>query len=151
MLWSIGVGAITTVAYVAILGAHDHQKHLGSDGYLHGPYSAWQVVLLAIVLVALGVVACYRRHFIAAWVIAPVLTVAWSVDEARQPFGEADMWPIGAVMLFVGASFVTLIITLCAGWRLPPASGVAPPGWYPDPQGTGWRWWDGTTWTEVTG
>ena len=27
-----------------------------------------------------------------------------------------------------------------------------PPGWYPDPQGQGQRWWDGTRWTEhVTG
>ena len=24
----------------------------------------------------------------------------------------------------------------------------APPGWYEDPQGYGWRWWDGSQWTE---
>ena len=24
---------------------------------------------------------------------------------------------------------------------------VAPPGWYPDPQGGGLRWWDGRQWT----
>ena len=24
----------------------------------------------------------------------------------------------------------------------------APPGWYPDPQGTGQRYWDGTQWTQ---
>lgn len=23
-----------------------------------------------------------------------------------------------------------------------------PPGWYPDPHGSGQRWWDGTRWTE---
>jgi hypothetical protein len=25
---------------------------------------------------------------------------------------------------------------------------VTPPGWYPDPQGPGLRWWDGQRWTE---
>ena len=25
---------------------------------------------------------------------------------------------------------------------------AVPPGWYPDPQGPGLRWWDGTRWTE---
>jgi uncharacterized protein len=31
----------------------------------------------------------------------------------------------------------------------PPSSDV-PPGWHPDPQGGGQRWWDGTRWTEHT-
>jgi len=25
---------------------------------------------------------------------------------------------------------------------------LPPPGWYEDPQGAGWRWWDGSQWTE---
>ena len=24
---------------------------------------------------------------------------------------------------------------------------VVPPGWYPDPAGPGYRWWDGNSWT----
>lgn len=31
----------------------------------------------------------------------------------------------------------------------PPASPSFPPGWYPDPSGGGWRWWDGTSWAAV--
>ena len=25
---------------------------------------------------------------------------------------------------------------------------LPPLGWYQDPQGKGWRWWDGSQWTE---
>ena len=25
---------------------------------------------------------------------------------------------------------------------------LAPPGWYPEGHGGGWRWWDGSVWTE---
>jgi hypothetical protein len=28
------------------------------------------------------------------------------------------------------------------------AGGTPPPNWYPDPEGDGLRWWDGTQWTE---
>lgn len=29
-----------------------------------------------------------------------------------------------------------------------PNEKVSPPGWYPDPQGGGQRYWDGDQWTE---
>ena len=32
----------------------------------------------------------------------------------------------------------------------PPGASNVPPGWHPDPQGGGQRWWDGTRWTEHT-
>jgi uncharacterized membrane protein YhaH (DUF805 family) len=28
------------------------------------------------------------------------------------------------------------------------SAGLPPAGWYPDPQGSGRRWWDGTAWTD---
>lgn len=31
----------------------------------------------------------------------------------------------------------------------PPPGGI-PPGWYPDPSRSGYRWWDGVNWTEWT-
>jgi hypothetical protein len=32
----------------------------------------------------------------------------------------------------------------------PPGGDGVPPGWYPDPYGPGWRWWNGIAWTEFT-
>jgi Protein of unknown function (DUF2510) len=32
--------------------------------------------------------------------------------------------------------------------RPPPTSQTPAPGWYPNPQGEGLRWWDGSRWTE---
>jgi|688.fasta_scaffold261175_2 hypothetical protein len=46
-----------------------------------------------------------------------------------------------------------------AGWHIQPDSGMPQPpppqggtqaGWYPDPDGEGTRWWDGTRWTDRT-
>lgn len=33
----------------------------------------------------------------------------------------------------------------------PDSAQLPPPGWYPDPAGTGLRWWDGERWTEQVG
>ena len=53
----------------------------------------------------------------------------------------------GGFIAFVG--LVLLIVGLVRRQRRSPA--VAPPGWYPDPGGSGGRrWWNGTHWTDYT-
>ncbi len=52
---------LTVLAYLATLG-WDQRKELGADGYLHGPYEAWQGFALAAVAVAAGLAVPDRRR-----------------------------------------------------------------------------------------
>lgn len=52
--------------------------------------------------------------------------------------------------LAAAAGLVLLIVGATRRSRLarPVPTALPPPGWYPDPTGSGQRWWDGRIWTE---
>lgn len=109
-LWAVGIGGATAIAYWAFLGWDQRKDVDPVTGSETGPYQAWQVVGLGVVLALLTFEAGRRgRGWLATLVVSAVLTVAFSVDAATGPDGDG-LWPIGAVLVALGSLLGTGLI-----------------------------------------
>ncbi|WP_416901207.1 hypothetical protein [Micromonospora echinospora] len=109
--WMVGLGLAAAVAYLAFLG-WDREKDLDPvTGAETGPYEAWQVVGLALVVGALAFVAGRKHQVLAALVAIPVvLTLAFVVTAVTGP--EPGLWPIGAALTALGSAAGTAVVAL---------------------------------------
>jgi len=105
----VAVGGLllgTILTYLAFF-AWDQSKDV--DPVTHqetGPYEAWQVVGVVIVLGVLAAAAGWLgRPAIAVLVVPLTFTVCWSIDAAMVGLDAADaaLWPIGALSLVAGS------------------------------------------------
>jgi hypothetical protein len=95
---------LTVAAYLAWLG-WDQQRN--PDGT--GPYGAWQVVGLALTLAAVAAASSWRsadiaQSMVVAVIMAAALTVPASIDWATDTTPDANLWMLGAIFLFTGAT-----------------------------------------------
>jgi membrane protein implicated in regulation of membrane protease activity len=51
-----------------------------------------------------------RRAWSTALAISVAFTAAWSVDAATATTEGANLWPIGAVLTFIGTLLLTLLV-----------------------------------------
>jgi len=102
---------VSTIAAYLIFLPWGAQKELGADGYLHGPYTANQVFGLVVALLIIGAVTGWFSYWLSPWAVPPVLTLMWSLDAMNDAENDG-LWPIGAAMVFVGATAATLVLVL---------------------------------------
>ncbi|GAA3739662.1 hypothetical protein GCM10022225_23470 [Plantactinospora mayteni] len=109
-LWIVGLAGLTALAYWAFLGWDQQKETDPVTGAQTGPYSAWQVVGLGVVLAVLVFETGRRgRPWLAGIVVPAVLTVAFSADAATDP--DADgLWVIGAVLVALGSALGTGLV-----------------------------------------
>ena len=95
---------LTVAAWLAWLG-WDRQRNPNGTG----PYEAWQVVGLALTLAVVAGACSWRsadasQARVVVVMMAAALTVPWSIDAATDKTQDANMWPAGALLLFVGTT-----------------------------------------------
>jgi len=100
---------VTTGAYVGFL-AWDTRKTLGSDGSLHGPYEAWQVVGVVVVLFALAVAGgMLDQARPVATTTALVMAMGASISGATSRYDDG-LWPVGTILIGLGTFCGTLLV-----------------------------------------
>ena len=103
---AIVAGAGLSAGYLATLGWHR----------LHA-YAGWRVAVLAAwdcLIVIAG--AWARRSVLVTSTVTAVLTALWSVDAATDTAGDGQgLWPVGAVMMLIGALAASSLLALLVG------------------------------------
>lgn len=114
------------LVYVAFFAWDRSTEVDPATGSTTGPYETWQVLGATL---ALGVLAYVggrsRRAWSAALAISVAFTAAWSVDAATATTEGANLWPIGAVLTFIGTLLFTLLVALVTQRRTREPVGAA--------------------------
>ncbi len=110
LVWVAGLAAVTLIAYLALLG-WDQSKTLDPVTQNEtGPYEAWQVIALVVVLGAAAFLAGRAGRLAPALVTIPVvLTLAFAVDAATDKNADG-LWPIGAALVALGSAMGVALV-----------------------------------------
>jgi hypothetical protein len=118
---SLLLAGVTVADYLAWLG-WDQRRDVHPDGRETGPYQAWQVAGLVLVLAVVGVVAIWLDHAGATLLALPVaLAAACGVDWA--PDDGSGLWAMGVVMVFTATLIVTAVTVAIVSLVGRPTSG----------------------------
>jgi hypothetical protein len=108
LLWTLALAGVAAAAWAGWLG-WDQTRDVHPDGSTTGPYEAWQVIGLALTLLAAVCTAALRRHGPAAVVGTTVgLAVAAAWDWSDDASG---LFAVGVVLLTLGTLAGTATVT----------------------------------------
>ncbi|MFG1885902.1 hypothetical protein [Micromonospora sp. NPDC049102] len=82
-------------------------------GATSGPYEAWPVIGCVLTLVLLAALAAWR---LSPWLVAPVMTIAFTAAWSRQAASRDDsgLWVVGAVLVLIGMAVGSTTVSLTA-------------------------------------
>ncbi|MBQ0904524.1 hypothetical protein [Micromonospora sp. U21] len=84
-------------------------------GSRSGPYEPWQVIGCVLTLALLAALAGTR---LSPWLVAPVMTVAFTVAWSWGALSSDDsgLWAVGAILVLVGMAVGSMLVSLGAHW-----------------------------------
>lgn len=121
---TVCAAVVGAVCWLAWLPWHAH-KHLNRVTLAEtGPYTRHQVEALIVTVCVIAVVGGWFRLVLATGVgVAFGMTVTFSADAITQVSPDANLWPIGAAFLWVGAAtglclvaYASLLVRVAASW-----------------------------------
>lgn len=109
-LWTVLLGGVTLAAYWALLGWDRERDVDPATGAETGPYQAWQLLGLGVVLAVLTFEAGRRGHPWLATLVVPAALTASFVVSAVTDRSSDGLWPVGAVLVAVGSAVGTGLV-----------------------------------------
>jgi hypothetical protein len=116
LLTIVAVAVVAVGGWLGFLGWHEQKHEVPGSTAVEGPYAAWQVVALALTLaVTVAVAAWLGIGTYAVLTAAVATTVMFSADASTQPTIGANLWPVGALFLLIGALVGLGVVALLVG------------------------------------
>lgn len=111
LLGGLILAAATVGAWWAWLGWATGYTVDPETGATSGPYAPWQVVGCALTL---AVIAAVGGWLLGPWVVAPVMTVAFTIAWAAHAASTdaTGLWAVGAVLVLVGTAVGTTVVSV---------------------------------------
>lgn len=116
LLGGLLVAAATVGAWWAWLGWESGYTVDPETGAISGPYAVWQVAAAVLTLI---VIAAVGGWFWSPWLVAPVMTVAFTAVWAARAAStdSSGLWAVGAAMIAIGTAIGAIVVSGGAAWR----------------------------------
>ncbi|GAB3933661.1 hypothetical protein [Micromonospora vulcania] len=113
LLGALFLTAATVGVWLLWLGWDTEYTVDPQTGASSGPYEAWQVVGCVLTLALLAALAGAR---LSPWLVAPVMTVAFTVAWSWQAASTDDsgLWAVGAILVLVAMAVGSTAVSLAA-------------------------------------
>lgn len=110
-LGGLVLAAATVGTWFAWLSWNTGYRVDPETGAMSGPYSVWQVSGCVVTLIA---VAGAGGWWLGPWLVAPVMTVAFTVPWAVHAASTdgSGLWAVGAVLVLIGMAVGSTLVSL---------------------------------------